>query len=215
MIDTIIFDVDGTLVDTEHVVITSLQKTLKEELDHIVEDEKELVFALGIPGQKTLERYLDSKEEIIEVHKKWAANESALAHHAEVFEGIETVLKSLTEQGYKLGIVTSKTAEAMESDFDPLGLSHYFKATVTASDTEKHKPNPDPLLKAYDLLDAKPENSIYIGDSIYDLRSAQSSGAKFGLAEWGAHDYDEFKKSDYTFAQPEDLVSFFEDYKNK
>jgi len=106
-----------------------------------------------------------------------------------------------------LGIVTSKTAQEVVDEFEPFGLSEYFQHIVSASDTEKHKPNPEPLLKCLDALQVAPEEAIYIGDSIYDFQCAKQAGAKFALAHWGAKSTIGFEEADYVFYEPKDILA--------
>ena len=86
---------------------------------------------------------------------------------------------------YKLGIVTSKTKAEFDEEVTHFGLNKYFGVIICADDTKKHKPNPEPLLKYMELANAKPEETLYIGDSIYDMQCAKSSGVDFAFAKWG------------------------------
>jgi phosphoglycolate phosphatase-like HAD superfamily hydrolase len=83
-------------------------------------------------------------------------------------------------------IVTSKTKEEFLNDFVPFGLINYFKLVVCADDTEKHKPNPEPILKFIELSGADKSKTIYIGDTKYDMDCAFGAGIDFALALWGA-----------------------------
>lgn len=107
-----------------------------------------------------------------------------------------------------LGVVTSKTNQSMKTEFEPYGLSDYFATVVTASHTEKHKPNPDPINLALELSGAKKAQAIYIGDSIYDMQSAHAAGIDFALAKWGAKENTEFAEADIILAEPNDLLKY-------
>lgn len=203
MVKAIIFDVDGTILDTEQAILQSLQRTLLEGTDqqYSLED---LRFALGIPGKDTLMRL--NIDNIDEVHRKWSAAVLDFSHEVTVFEKLEEVIQQLAAKPLLLGIVTSKTAQEVTDEFDPFGLSHYFKHIVSASDTEKHKPHPEPLLKCLDELQVAPEDAIYIGDSKYDLQCAKQAGAKFALALWGAKSTNVFEEADYVLYEPKDIL---------
>lgn len=103
----------------------------------------------------------------------------------QIFPGIIDLLEGLREKGLLLAIVTSKNKSEFVDEVTPFGLNSYFQAVITASDTLKHKPNPEPVLKGLDELQVLAEQAIYVGDVVYDLRSGKASGTKFALATWG------------------------------
>lgn len=204
MLRAIIFDVDGTILDTEQAILQSLQRTLREETKQDYHFEA-LRFALGIPGKDALQRL--NVDDIEAVHQKWSAAVLDFSHEVAVFESLEEVIQHLATKPLQLGIVTSKTAQEVVDEFEPFGLSEYFQHIVSASDTEKHKPHPEPLLKCLDALQVAPEEAIYIGDSIYDFQCAKQAGAKFALAHWGAKSTIGFEEADYVFYEPKDILA--------
>ncbi|MPQ30538.1 HAD family hydrolase [Clostridium estertheticum] len=183
MYNYIIFDVDGTLLDTEIAVLSSLQKLVSEELNENYSFE-DLKFALGIPGEVALNKL--GITNILECSEKWNVYLKEYFHHVKIFDDIKESLVKLNEMGVSIGIVTSKTKEEFLNDFVPFGLSNYFKLVVCADDTEKHKPNPEPLLKFIELSEVDKSKTIYIGDTKYDLDCALGAGIDFALALWGA-----------------------------
>lgn len=206
MIKTVLFDVDGTLLDTEKAVIQSFRETLT--IDPSVPDE-ELHFVLGIPGVKSLERYSNSPEEIQQLLEVWVEKLASYGKDIQLFPGILSLLQQLKQKNYQLGIVTSKLRRDMENTLESFNLANYFTVVVTASDSEKHKPNPEPILKAMELIDAAPQETIYIGDSIYDLQSAQNSKVDFALAGWGAKAHKLFAQV-HQLLTPEELITYLE-----
>lgn len=183
MYNYIIFDIDGTILDTEIAVLSSLQKLVLEELNKNLSFD-ELRFALGIPGEVTLNKL--GIINIFECNARWNKYLKEYFHHVKVFDGIKDTLIRLNEIGILTGIVTSKTKEEFLNDFVPFGLNKYFKLVVCADDTEKHKPNPDPILKFIELSCADKSKTIYIGDTKYDMDCALGAGIDFALALWGA-----------------------------
>lgn len=203
MFTTVIFDVDGTILDTEEAILKSLQRTLKEEVS-LEYKKEELMFALGIPGKEALKRLnvLDI-ERILSI---WSDVMLSFMDDIKVFEQIEEVVKQLVSKQIKLGIVTSKTNLEMTNEFEKYGLNAYFSEIITASHTEKHKPHPEPLLACLENLAVDRKNAIYIGDSIYDLKCAKSAGVKFALALWGSKTRKGFEEADYILNEPNDLL---------
>ncbi len=183
MYNYIIFDIDGTILDTEIAVLSSLQKLLLEELNTDFSFE-ELKFALGIPGEITLSKLGIANP--FEANKKWNRYLKEYFHHVKIFDNIKDTLDKLSEIGIPKGIVTSKTKKEFINDFVPFGLTNYFNLVVYADDTEKHKPDPEPILKFIEISGADKSKTIYIGDTKYDMDCAFSAGIDFALALWGA-----------------------------
>jgi HAD superfamily hydrolase (TIGR01549 family) len=199
---TIIFDVDGTLIDTEKAVLGSLQKMLKEDYGKLIPLE-DLSFVLGIPGSRSLPQL--EITDIERANERWNYFMKDFFHSIGVFDGMKEVLKTLNDRNLVQGIVTSKTNEEITSDFEPFGLSGYMTYMVCADDTEKHKPHPDPLLKFLEISGTDPQTSIYIGDTVYDYECARDAGIDFGLALWGCK-HTEGIYATYNFEKPRDLL---------
>ncbi|MFD0589409.1 HAD family hydrolase [Paenibacillus sp. GCM10027627] len=206
MYDTIIFDVDGTLIDTEKAVLGSLQKMLKIDYGRHAEL-VDLSFVLGIPGVKSLPQL--GIDDINEANDRWNFFMKDFFSSIEVFDGIFDVVSDLQNRNISQGIVTSKTNVELRDDFEPFGLINYLSHIVCADDTKKHKPNPEPLLKFLEISDAKPERSIYIGDTIYDYECARDAGIDFGLALWGCKNPEKIN-SKYKFERPQDIINLLE-----
>ncbi|RSK31898.1 HAD family hydrolase [Bhargavaea beijingensis] len=202
MYNTIIFDVDGTLIDTEKAVLGSLQKMLKEDYGKHVPPE-ELTFVLGIPGSRSLPKL--GIQDIDQANGRWNQYMNDFFHEIKVFDGMKELLETLKSLELVQGIVTSKTNEELISDFEPFGLSGYMTYTVCADDTVKHKPNPEPLLKFLEVSGADPETSIYIGDTVYDYECARDAGIDFGLAVWGCRQPERISAK-HRFEKPRDLI---------
>lgn len=183
MYNCIIFDIDGTILDTEFAVLSSLQKLVLEEMNKTFSFE-ELRFALGIPGEAALN--ILGITNLFEANEKWNRYLKEYLHHVKVFDDMRDTLIKLNEIGISTGIVTSKTKEEYANDFVPFELTNYFKLVVCADDTEKHKPDPEPILKFIELSGVDKRKVIYIGDTKYDMDCASGAGIDFALALWGA-----------------------------
>lgn len=202
MFKYVIFDVDGTILDTEKAILKSLQKVLKEEgKDYQLED---LRFALGIPGIETLKKL--NVTDLERVHPMWSETVLEFSHEVSVFQDLENVIKTLSESPVRTGIVTSKTKQELIDEFEPFGLSSFFEYTICASDTEKHKPHPEPLLACLDGLNANQDETIYIGDSIYDMQCAKNAGVKFALALWGSKTTEGFESAEFVLKEPKAIL---------
>ena len=177
----VVFDIDGTLVDTQFTVLSALRDTMKALAGKDMEME-ELIFSFGIPGEETL-RILgieDTRAGILE----WNRHILKYQSRSVLFEGIADVFSALKD--VHIGIVTSKAVFEYEIEPALQPIKGMVGTAVCADHTEKHKPEPDPILKYMELTGAKREEDMYIGDSVYDQRCADAAGVDFALAMWGA-----------------------------
>ena len=198
----IVFDVDGTLINTEYAILHSLKDTLKEILN---KDYKttDLEFALGTTGEAALK-----KLGISDIHKTlnlWDDNMKKYTDLISIFDKTEELLTRLLPE-YKLGIITSKTKYEFKQEKKLIELQKYFEIIVCADDTKKHKPDPEPLLKYLELANVKNEEILYIGDSIYDMMCAESSRIDFAFAKWGNKRQN--LKAKYTLLNPLELLKY-------
>lgn len=178
----IVFDIDGTLIDTEFAVLHSLQDILKDVLGQKF-PLKDLEFTLGITGENALKQL--KVTDIQKTLELWNEKLELYKDKVVVFEGIKDLLQTLTQREYQLGIVTSKTRNEYKVEVTPFELDKYFDIIICADDTSNHKPNPEPLLKYLELSQVDLKEIIYIGDSVYDYECATSANIDFAFAKWG------------------------------
>lgn len=198
----IIFDLDGTVLNTERMNFVPLQRLVKEELG-IKMDYNDLLKYKAYAGKKTLEEL--GFKDIEKSYSKWVKYVNEFEEGAVLYEGFEEVFKSLNDKNIICGIVSSKTRAQYEIDFVSKGLDKYIECKVLAEDTERHKPYPDPLLKLTEILDIDPKDCMYIGDTIFDYKATKEAGMDFGIALWGADSLDGIK-ADYEFVKPIDIL---------
>ena len=202
MFKYVILDVDGTILDTEKAILKSLQKVLKEEGEDY--EQEDLRFALGIPGDVTLKRL--GIPDIERVSPKWSQTVLEFSQDVHIFDGLKEVIEAISASPIRTGIVTSKTKQEVIDEFDPFGISNHFEHIICATDTENHKPHPEPLLVCLERMKAIKDESIYIGDSIYDMQCTKSAGVKFALALWGSKSTEGFESADFILKEPKDIL---------
>lgn len=180
----VLFDLDGTLIDTNRLIIDSFKYTYKTCLGLEV-DEQEILRYFGEPLKVTLKRYSEERcDELFNTYIEY--NETRHDDTVTIFDGVKEMLESLEQQGYTLALVTSKRRKVAAMGLELFDIRKHFKVFVALEDTELHKPNPAPVIKALELLGAKPEEAIMVGDSIFDIHCAHGAGVKAVLVKWSA-----------------------------
>lgn len=183
----IAFDVDGTLIDTA----ASEMRVLAQALDEIMGDplpEGCLQMFFGTSGRAGLARMGYTPGEIERIYPRWLELSNATIGDNPMFPGVEEMLDALAAAGAKMGVVTSRTHKGYQAGEERCHLERYFSTAVCAEDTERHKPYPDPLLAYLERAGARPEETLYVGDSAYDMACAEAAGVPSALALWGAND---------------------------
>jgi pyrophosphatase PpaX len=182
-ITTILFDYDGTLMDTNSIIIESWQHTFKEMKVRELPFE-EIKKTLGEPLSLTMGKLFAATDiaKATEIYKDF--HRDAFMTDVQVFDGMGELVVTLKEKGYKLGIVTSRKAWTTTRGLEKFGLDKYFDVVITAQDTDKHKPDPEPVFMALEKLDSKAEESIIIGDTKFDVLCAKNAGIKSVLVDW-------------------------------
>lgn len=180
----ILFDLDGTLINTNELIIKSFKHTYKQHLDMDVCDEDILKY-FGEPLIVTLKRACEEKaEEMFRTYINY--NETIHDDSVTLCPEIAYLLRRLKEAGCVLAVVTSKRKKIAMRGLELFDLVQYFDKFIALEDTEQHKPHPAPVLKALEQLDAKTEDALMVGDSIFDIQCAHAANVKAVLVEWSA-----------------------------
>ncbi|ROR21946.1 HAD superfamily hydrolase (TIGR01549 family) [Mobilisporobacter senegalensis] len=202
----LIFDIDGTLLDTESCVLISLQHTLYRATGKMYKKE-DLYFALGIPGEDALKQLgIPNVKYVMNIWEEYYKQYSFMTKN---FPGMYETLDKLNSKNITLGIVTSKTRKEYKNDFEPHPFSNFFPISICADDTLLHKPNPEPLLSALEKLKVNPYEAIYIGDSCYDMECAKKANVAGALALWGCRLPDNISAT-WKLTSPPDIFSILE-----
>ena len=181
--DPVLFDLDGTVVDTVELIVTSFRHATRTVLGQVLPDDF-ILAGVGRPLRAQMERLsAEHAEELYDVYREYNHR-----RHDELirgYEGIEDVLRDLRAAGRRLGIVTSKSYDTTQMAFRALGLAGRFDAVVTATDTAEHKPSPAPLHLCLERLGASAARAIYVGDSPYDIQAGAAAGMATAAVAWG------------------------------
>jgi len=208
MINTILFDFDGTIINTNDVIIEAWQYTYRHFLGH-EKPVNHIERSFGEPLLITMEREFPGVPAIesAAIYRNRQAEKAG--ELVKLFPGVVEMLKAVKEAGYKTCVVTSRTRETTLGYMNQFGIAHYFDELVSCDDTTIHKPNPEPALMGLAKVDAKAEEAVMVGDSPYDMLCANNAGVKTVLVEWRAKGNDEKLKEcqvDYIIEKPMDLL---------
>ena len=181
----VVFDIDGTLINTALANLCSLRDAVRTYTG-VDYSHDELKFSLGRSAVDTMKILNVDPAQYENVVAMWEASLQNYADTIHYFPDIPQVVEELYKKGHPIGIVTSQSKGEFASFAILDQLRPYFGVVICAEDTEKHKPNPDPLLKYAELAGVDISEVTYIGDSPYDKACALSAGARFILAPWGS-----------------------------
>lgn len=196
---TILFDNDGTLVDTHDLILSSMKHATREVLGHPI-PENVLMAKVGQPLAVQVRDFTDDpalQEEWLRVYR-----EHNHAYHDDAirtFPGVAEGLAQLAAHGARMGVVTSKMHWLAWRGLEVLGLAPYLQCCIGADDCEHHKPHPAPILLGADALGASPCDCIYVGDSPYDLQAGNAAGCETCAVGWGMFSAERLAAENPTF----------------
>jgi pyrophosphatase PpaX len=183
----VLFDLDGTVIDSGAIILASMRHAAKEVLGAEPPDER-LMSAVGGPGLEA-QMYELAPDRVDELVRVYRAHNEPLHDELACCAGMDRVLERLKDEGRRLGIVTAKRRATVDLAFKALPLRHLFETVVGGDETERHKPDPEPLLLAAARLNADPAQCAYVGDSPFDIRAAKAARMHAVAVTWGGiHD---------------------------
>ncbi len=199
----LLFDLDGTLIDTTDLILNCYRTSVSKLVENPPTDE-EILEGFGRPLKDQLWRlYPDLRDRIDEMFLLWRQAQEEL--HDRLIKPFPGTLETLTElrrRGYPVGVVTSKERPTALRGIRVNGLTHLIDPLVCVDDTTNHKPHPEPILRGMELMGATPEETIYVGDSLYDMKAGRAAGARVAAAMWGPFAKEPLMEFDPDFLLP-------------
>lgn len=196
----IIFDWDGTLIDSQSHIVDSMRGAIIEEgLEVPDDDEIRHIIGLSLPvaitrllpeiGEEQVQRIADGYRELFfrDSHRM-----------EQMFEGVEDIIRDLHGRGYQLAVATGKSRRGLDLGLQMTGLGKYFHITRCADET-RSKPHPQMLEEILTDLDLRPRQAVMVGDTQYDMDMARSIGMDSLAVTYGMHDRELLQNSEPTY----------------
>jgi pyrophosphatase PpaX len=212
----VLFDLDGTLIDTTDLILASCRHTFERHLLGGCPPRAALIATFGRSLPESLLELAEA--EGVPDPQAFAGQmlDTYRAHNAEhhdvlirPFAGVERMLAALRASRLPLGVVTSKREGTARRGLARYGLGSYFTVGVFHDDTAHHKPHPEPLLEAARRMGVPPPDTIYVGDSVHDVAAGRAAGMRTVAVTWGPFEREDLLATgpDHVADRPADVVA--------
>lgn len=182
---TVLFDLDGTLIDSLPLIKATYRRVF--ETMEIPWDDGKVMETIGIPLIKIAEQFAGEKaEHFFNLYLKYQNEKHD--DYIKLFPGTFETLNEIKSRGYTIGIVTSKRRETAKRAVELTRIDSLINILIAFEDVKAHKPEPEPVLKAMQSLTAAPEKTMYVGDSWYDIMAGKCAGVATVGVTWGMAD---------------------------
>jgi pyrophosphatase PpaX len=180
----VVFDLDGTVVNTIPLIIASYDHAMWSVLGEHTEPGQARSWIGQTLYQTFQSRYPDHAEALIEAYTEFNLRE--MSTRLEQYPGLSELLSDLARAGIKFGVATSKRRHSAELTLGYSGLDQILPVTVAMEDTAVHKPDPAPLVLALERLGTVAAAAVYVGDAVVDVAAAKAAGMAVIAVTWGA-----------------------------
>jgi phosphoglycolate phosphatase len=186
--ELVVFDWDGTLMDSTHVIAASLQDACRD-VGVLVPSERDARYVIGLNLVDTFNHVAPDLDEAgrRQLAERYRHHFIAREHEMPLFEGVRDMLDDLRSRGHRLAVATGKARRGLDRVLDATGLRACFETTRCA-DEGFAKPHPGMLLTLLDLTGVEPRDAVMVGDTTHDLELAANAGIDGVSVSYGAHD---------------------------
>lgn len=207
MINTILFDLDGTIIDTNDLIINTFLHVLEQHYPQQKYTREQIIPHMGLTLEQQMQTF-SGREEVADLVADYRTYNNL--HHDTLireFPRVKEVIAKLHERGITMGIVTTKIKPTTIRALDYFGLKEYMSTIVTVQDVTHPKPHPEPVLTALSNLGADPAKTLMVGDSAADIQSAKAAGVQAAGVAWSLKGVDVLKQynPDYILEDMTDL----------
>ncbi|MFA9559577.1 pyrophosphatase PpaX [Evansella sp. AB-rgal1] len=207
-IDTILFDLDGTLINTIDLILDSFLHTMETYYPGEY-TRKDVISFIGPPLSETFINLDPSKvEEMTKTYR--AFNHEKHDELVKEYEGVIETLEALEKNNYKMAIVTTKRRDTAMKGMKLMGMDKFFNVVISLDEVVNYKPHPEPLEKAMKALGANPANTLMVGDSKHDILGGKNAGTKTAGVAWSiqGREYMESYEPDILLESMPDLLDY-------
>jgi phosphoglycolate phosphatase len=186
--DLIVFDWDGTLMDSTRAISKSLQSACSD-IGIAVPSDSDALYVIGLGLADTFRHVAPDLDEEGKrrLSERYRHHFLLREHEAPLYDGVRELLCDLHGRGRRLAVATGKARRGLERALDATGLRAWFEATRCA-DEGFAKPHPDMLLMLLDMTGVEPARAVMVGDTTHDLELAANAGIDAVAVSYGAHD---------------------------
>jgi pyrophosphatase PpaX len=206
MTDTFLFDFDGTLIDTNEIIIYVMKRTVKEVLGRDLGD-REFFSVFGKITEDQMNMIdVEHAPELLAFYRKLYAEK--IDEMTKPFPGIREMLRDLKKSGAKTAVISSKGSDGIHHGLKKFGLEEYIDVVVGAYDVTRNKPDPECALVALERLGSAADRAVVVGDSPYDLLCAKNANIRSALVSWTIFPDSSFTglEPDIRIGKPEDIL---------
>ncbi len=182
----LLFDLDGTLADSIALLLAAFHHTFATHRPDATPPDSEWIAGIGTPLITQMRYFVPNEDEAQQMILTY--REFQRTHHDEMlreFDGVGETLALLRSRGHATALVTSKSNDLAHRALSWLHLDDYVDVVVGMDSTERHKPDPEPVLHALSALGAAPDNALFLGDSPHDIAAGNAAGVTSVAALWG------------------------------
>jgi pyrophosphatase PpaX len=211
---TLLFDLDGTIIDSIELILRSYRHTMAlHRCNEPMPPDDMWIQGLGTPLWAQFGQITEDKEEIERMVQTYRTYN--LTHHDALvrpYEGVVDEIRRVKGAGKRLGVVTSKLRDGAMRGLRISALDEVFDIVIGCDDVTNSKPHPEPVLKAVEELGVQASETVFVGDSRHDMESGRAARVKTAAVLWGPFDRAHLQdlSPDYWLEKPADLRQLYE-----
>lgn len=210
-ITTLLFDFDGTLMDTTNVIVGSWQQVYKKVTGK-EGDEETILATFGTILSDSLEDAFPGEpvDELVNIYRGYHYDH--FLELIDLYPGIRDMLMRAKSEGLRMALVTSRLKKTTMQALKEFDLEQFFEVVMTADDCTGHKPDPEPINVTLEKMGTSPENAMMVGDTLLDRQCARNAGVKSVLVSWApsidVHALEGDDRPDHILEEPGELFDF-------